>query len=127
VVLVRSVVFPDVEFCAVLSSPCSEDVWERFVKKVIYAAIALAAAAALTACSAFDQANGRGDAKISGTDNSGAEIVNMPDVYGNLATKCHHGNRLYSTTHGSGDDMHEYASQIWVVPADPSCPKDAVK
>ena len=125
--LVRSAVFPDVERCVGLFGSRSTHVWGRFVKKIGYVGVVLLVAASLTACSVFNQANGRGDAKIDAKDNSGAEVVNMPDTFGNLATKCSHGNRLFSTTHGSGDDKHEYASQIWVVPADPSCPKDVAK
>lgn len=91
------------------------------MKKLMYGAAVLVAVVSLTSCGQFDQANGRGDAGIVKKDNSGAEVINMPDTYGNLATKCNHGNRVYSTTHGSGDDKMEYSSQIWVTPADPSC------
>lgn len=95
------------------------------MKKIAIAATAVLALASLTACSEWDNKNGRGDAAITDVDDGSAEVVNFPDVYGNLATKCSHGHRLYSTTHGSSDDTTEYASQIWVIPNDPTCPKEA--
>ncbi|MDP9870432.1 MULTISPECIES: hypothetical protein [Streptosporangium] len=86
----------------------------------------VAAALLLTGCSEFNQKNGRGDTPIGKVDNSGAEIINMPDTFGNLATKCSHGFRVWSTTHGSSDDKTEYASQIWVE-RDSKCPQDGVQ
>lgn len=96
------------------------------MKKTLVIAGVVFAGGMLAACSAFDQSNGRGDTAIQNTDNSGAEIINMPDTYGNLATKCSHGFRVWSTTHGSSDDTTEYASQVWIE-KDPTCDGPVIK
>ncbi len=52
-----------------------------------------------------------------GTTNSGsADVVTMPDGFSNMATKCDHGNRVYTLYHGD----NKYGA-IAVVPHDPSC------
>jgi hypothetical protein len=57
------------------------------------------------------------DAPRSGTvNNKPADVVEMPDGFSNVATKCDHGNRIYVAFHGD----KAYAS-IAVVPNDPSC------
>lgn len=57
------------------------------------------------------------DAPRSHVDNGApADLVRMPDGFSNVATKCDHGNRLYTAYHGD----NKYAA-IAVVPADPSC------
>ncbi len=45
-----------------------------------------------------------------------AEVIEMPDGFRNLATKCDHGNRLYVAFHG--DDN---SAAIYAVPHDPTC------
>lgn len=65
-------------------------------------------------CSEFNNARGRGDAPVGVKDDSSAEVINMPDLFANMATKCNHGNRLYATT--------REAAPV-VVPADPTCPQ----
>ena len=57
------------------------------------------------------------DAPRGQTNNDTADIVTMPDGFSNAATKCDHGNRIYSIFHGD----HTYGS-ITVVPKDPTCP-----
>lgn len=55
----------------------------------------------LTACGEYNDARGKGDAPVSGKrgDDSPAEAYNMPDGFGNVATKCvGHGFRAYVTT-----------------------------
>lgn len=47
-----------------------------------------------------------------------ADLINMPDGYSNVATKCDHGNRIYVAF--KGDDNR---AAIAVVPADPTCTK----
>lgn len=73
-----------------------------------------------------DDASGRGDAPVSrhlGED-SAATVYNMPDGFGNVATKCvGPGRRGYSTTHfatSDGDDSKATNATIALVP-DPSC------
>jgi hypothetical protein len=56
------------------------------------------------------------DAPRGTTNNGKADVVTMPDGFSNVATKCDHGNRIYTAFHGD----HTYGS-ITVVPADPTC------
>lgn len=50
------------------------------------------------------------------TNSEPADVVEMPDGFNNLSTKCDHGNRVYVTYHGDAP----YGA-IAVVPGDPSC------
>lgn len=50
------------------------------------------------------------------TNSQPADVIEMPDGFNNLASKCDHGNRLYVTYHGDG----AYGS-VSVVPHDPTC------
>ncbi|MFE3265634.1 hypothetical protein [Streptomyces sp. NPDC059215] len=53
----------------------------------------------------YNDKRGKGDAPVQGRrgDNTAAEVFNMPDGFGNLATKCvGHGFRAYVTTNASG-------------------------
>jgi len=82
------------------------------------AALAVAAVLALAGCGgkATEPFN---DAPRSGVENNTkADIVTFPDGFSNYATKCDHGNRLYSAFHGD----NPYAAGF-VVPNDPTCPK----
>jgi len=57
------------------------------------------------------------DAPRSSTTNGApADVIEMPDGFSNLATKCDHGNRIYVAYHG---DLG-YAS-VAVVAGDPTC------
>lgn len=75
----------------------------------------------LTACGdkALEQFQ---DAPI-GTRDAGtpADIVNMPDGYANLATKCNNGNRVYVATTGQTQGEGGAARAIAVVANDPTC------
>lgn len=54
-----------------------------------------------------------------GTENSApADTISMPDGFGNVATKCDHGNRVYVLFHGDSP----YGS-VAVVANDLTCPK----
>lgn len=80
---------------------------------------ALMAAALLTATGCAKMTEPWNDAKISGKDDSPAEVYSMPDGFSNFATKCdRHGNRVYVLYHGD----NPYGG-VTVVPADPSCKK----
>lgn len=69
----------------------------------------------LSACSEFDDARGLGDAPIKSRDDTGAEVVNFPNQFANVAHKCDgHGHRIYVVTHGKSDAPP-------VVIDDPSC------
>lgn len=69
------------------------------------AALALTAGSLLVGCSQeHDDKRGMGDAPVQGRkgDDSPAEVYNMPDGFGNLATKCvGHGFRAYVTTNAN--------------------------
>ncbi|UGQ12393.1 hypothetical protein LO772_01915 [Yinghuangia sp. ASG 101] len=54
--------------------------------------------------------------RSSTTNDSPGDIVLMPDGFSNVATKCDHGNRIYTIYH---KDL-PYGS-ISVVPNDPTC------
>lgn len=57
------------------------------------------------------------DAPRTGVVNKApVDLVNMPDGFSNLGTKCDHGNRLYVAFHGDS----AYGS-IFVVAHDPTC------
>jgi len=49
-------------------------------------------------------------------NNQPADIIRMPDGFSAAATKCDHGNRIYTLYHGDS----KYGA-IWGVPADPTC------
>jgi hypothetical protein len=50
------------------------------------------------------------------TNNAPADVIEMPDGFNNLATKCDHGNRVYVTYHGDS----AYGAPA-VVKGDPTC------
>jgi hypothetical protein len=57
------------------------------------------------------------DAPRTGVVNSQpADIIDMPDGFNNVATKCDHGNRLYVSYHGDGP-----YGFLATVPHDPTC------
>lgn len=68
--------------------------------------VAVVALVVLTGCSQdYNDKRGKGDAPVQGKqgDNTPAQVFNMPDGFGNLATKCvGHGYRAYVTTNASG-------------------------
>lgn len=59
----------------------------------------------LAACGANDE-RGRGDAPVGRFDDTPADVINMPDDYPNVATKCdpyQPGKRIYVVTHNKTD------------------------
>jgi hypothetical protein len=56
------------------------------------------------------------DAPVKGQNKTPAEVLNMPDGFSNVATKCDHGNRVYVAFHGDS----AYGA-VAVVANDPSC------
>ncbi|MFG2573057.1 hypothetical protein [Streptomyces sp. NPDC048481] len=70
------------------------------------AGLMLLAVGALAGCSdEYNDERGKGDAPVQGKagDDTPAEVFNMPDGFGNLATKCvGHGFRAYVTTNATG-------------------------
>lgn len=80
------------------------------------AVTAVAVVALAGACSEKNKEPFR-DADQQDPRNSGpAQVIEMPDGFSNVATKCDHGNRIYVAFHGDG----KYAS-IAIVPNAPEC------
>lgn len=72
---------------------------------------------ALTSCGMDKAVEPFRDAPRSNIRNSNpADIIEMPDGFSNLATKCDHGNRIYVAFKGDAN-----RAAISVVPDDPSC------
>jgi hypothetical protein len=51
------------------------------------------------------------------TNRESSDIIEFPDGFSNWATKCDHGNRIYSAYHGDS----AYGAGM-ISPQDPSCP-----
>jgi hypothetical protein len=76
--------------------------------------VGITALLALPACNTFNNARGLGDAPVGRRDDSPAEVINMPNRFPNIATKCDgHGHRIYVNTRTAGN--------ITVI-GDPTCP-----
>jgi hypothetical protein len=56
------------------------------------------------------------DAPVKSQNKTPADVLNMPDGFSNVATKCDHGNRVYVAFHGD-----KAYGAIAVVPNDPTC------
>lgn len=78
-------------------------------------AVAAAATLLLAGCSQKSQEQFQ-DAPRGQTNSVPADIIEMPDGFTNVATKCDHGNRVYVAFHNDGS----FAS-IAVVAAAPEC------
>jgi len=79
-------------------------------------AVLVVAALATAGCSEdYKTQRGRGDAPVGPADDSPGEIINFPDGYPNVATKCNHGHRIYVST-----KVSDKAIQMTIV-EDPSC------
>jgi hypothetical protein len=87
---------------------------KRALRKLALPAIAVVLT--LSACSGFNDERGWGDAPVSKRDDSGAEVINFPNQFANIAHKCDgQGHRVYVVTHSKTDVPP-------VVIADPTCP-----
>lgn len=92
--------------------------WLRLGSLTVAAA---ACGALLVSCSGYNEQRGWGDAPVGSVQDGPAEVVNMPNEFGNVATKCDgHGHRLYVVTHSRSDAPV-------VVIDDPSCPGGATR
>lgn len=67
------------------------------MKKIILA-LSLVAMLMLSGCSKFTEPYK--DAPRGDTNDSEADLITFPDGFSNVATKCDHGNRVYSAYHG---------------------------
>jgi hypothetical protein len=81
--------------------------------KIAAAVCVVLAAGALSGCKATEPFN---DAPVASHNKAPAEVLNMPDGFSNVATKCDHGNRVYVVFHGD----NAYGS-VAVVANDPTC------
>ncbi|WP_208117397.1 hypothetical protein [Streptomyces sp. NBC_00582] len=79
---------------------------KRMRGPVAVAGLVLVVGTLLAGCSQeYEDKRGKGDAPVAGKagDDTPAEVFNMPDGFGNLATKCvGHGFRAYVTTNATG-------------------------
>jgi hypothetical protein len=76
--------------------------WTR--KKMFAAALAGLAlmASTVAGCGGYDEERGWGDAPISERDDGAWQIINSPDKFPNIATRCNpyqKGTRIYIQTH----------------------------
>ena len=56
-------------------------------------------AVVLVGCDSYNDKRGIGDAPVGSSQDGPAEVINFPDQFANVATKCDgHGHRIYSTT-----------------------------
>ncbi|MBM0201802.1 hypothetical protein JNW90_00865 [Micromonospora sp. STR1s_5] len=87
-------------------------------KRLAAAAATVALLAVLAGCDWSDKVTEPfKDAPRSQVENKApADVITFPDGFSNAATKCDHGNRIYSAYHGDSP----YAA-IAVVPNDPTC------
>lgn len=69
----------------------------------------------VSGCEGFKEQRGRGDAPVGRGDDSPAEVLQMPDLFPNVAHKCDgHGNRVYVT-------QTKDTNALVIVPNQPSC------
>lgn len=74
--------------------------------------------AGLTACGDKFSQYGNDAPRTAVVNADPADIISFPDGFGNMSTKCDHGNRVYSLFHSNSN----YGA-IAIVPNDPSCAK----
>lgn len=89
-------------------------------KNKIFAVAAIVAVLIAGGCSIeedFKSDRGRGDAPVLSSDDSGAEVINFPNNFPNVAHKCDgNGHRVYVTTYYGENRMGQV-----VVVGDESC------
>lgn len=83
-------------------------------KKIAFLGVSAVLAISLTGCGKYTEPFK--DAPRDGVNDSPAQTVTMPDGFNNLATKCDHGNRVYTLYHNDA----AYGG-VAVVPHDPTC------
>lgn len=79
--------------------------------------VAVGAVALAAGCNSANDRDGTGDAPVGRADPSPADIINMPDGWPNIATKCdvyQPGKRIYVPSHKNNDVQP-------VLVDDPSC------
>jgi hypothetical protein len=92
---------------------CPQRRWLVFA--LVAVALAVAVMLGMAGCGGYDDARGRGDAPVGNRDDAPADVINFPDTFGNVATKCdRYGHRLFVVTHVKTDPTV-------VVIVDPTC------
>ena len=72
----------------------------------------------LTSCGADSRlTEGLQDADVGTRNTAPADLINMPDGFANVATKCDNGNRIYVVRDASSNPR----VGIWGVAGDPTC------
>lgn len=74
-----------------------------------------------TGIDSIDNPRGKGDAPVTDTDDSGADVTNMPNGFSNIASKCLNGApgfRVTVTSRGAGEPSNP---SVMVVTPDPAC------
>jgi len=84
------------------------------IKKIVLGATIAGVLASTAACGKFTEPYK--DATVSVRNDSPADVGSMPDGFNNFASKCDHGNRVYTLYHNNA----AYGG-IAVVANDPSC------
>jgi hypothetical protein len=70
----------------------------------------------LAGCDSYNDKRGRGDAPVSRYDDKAAVVVNMPDLFMNVAFKCLGVNGVYA---------HTREAAPVIIPNDPICAEGA--
>ena len=90
----------------------------KIVKRTVVAlAVPVIAVATLAGCGNKASQPFQDAPRPQQVNSSPAEVIQMPDGFNNLATKCDHHNRIYVSFHGDGSYGFGFA-----VKDDPSCP-----
>ena len=88
----------------------------KFDRVATFAAFAAFVVGALAACGMQKATEPFRDAQRGATNSTSADVIEMPDGFSNLATKCDHGNRIYVVY--KGDNTY---GAVTAVAQDPSC------
>lgn len=93
------------------------------MRRWLIAAVALTITFSVTACDSANDSKGMGDAPVAtstsgkrGGDDTPATVTNMPDKYGNVATKCVAGAKPWRIIEGTNT---AYAGSNLIVVQDP--------
>lgn len=90
-------------------------------RRVVLASIAMVTFVSLQvagACSEKQREPFRDAATTKERNSDPATVIEFPDGFSNAASKCDHGNRLYSAYKGDAN-----RTALAVVPQDPTCPQ----
>lgn len=89
----------------------------RGSRRTLLAIGALVVSAGLAGCNGANDRDGTGDAPVGKTDPQPVDVINMPDGFSNVATKCvafQPGKRIYQPSNNKGNVQP-------VIVDDPNC------